>query len=65
VDGVQAAQGTQTALTTPPHKWLIAAAVMLGCALEVLDSFICTSREQWERLCDSMVLPRRTQVHDS
>jgi MFS transporter, DHA2 family, multidrug resistance protein len=40
VDGVQAAQGTQTALTTPPHKWLIAAAVMLGCALEVLDSSI-------------------------
>jgi DHA2 family multidrug resistance protein len=24
----------------PPHKWLIAAAVMLGCALEVLDSSI-------------------------
>jgi len=23
-----------------PHKWLIAAAVMLGCALEVLDSSI-------------------------
>jgi MFS transporter, DHA2 family, multidrug resistance protein len=26
--------------TRPPHKWLIATAVMLGCALEVIDSSI-------------------------
>jgi MFS family permease len=39
-DHVDAAPDRQSAPAPPTHKWLIAAAVMLGCALEVIDSSI-------------------------
>ena len=38
---MEAAEVTpQIAPALPPHKWLVAVAVMIGCAIEVIDSSI-------------------------